>query len=1044
MAGYADVLIRVDTPSSLWPWSYEAQDTKLARETKGGAILQLCGYSELLAAMQGVAPAHFHVVTPDAPPVQTFRVADYAAYYRAVRASFEQALAMGDQHLREAHYPEPVEHCAVCAWEAHCLRQRRADDHLSFIAGATRLHRQELIAQGHATLTAAAQMLVPVTFKPSRGAPKVYDRLGDQARVQHRQRREGQPVFERLPIGPGEGLSRLPEPSPGDVFLDLEGARFARDQGREFLFGLLSRDGYQSWWAINDEEEKRAFQAVIHAIEGAWDADPTMHVYHFNHYEPTAFKKLVGRHVTQVEALNRLLRAERFVDLYPIVRQAVRCGVESYSIKRLEPYYGFARRVPLTNAAQPLLAVELALEARMPEAITGDIRDAVDGYNEDDCRSTRALRDWLERLRTEAVASGADVPRPAPEDRDPSPNVSALQEEVERLRARLLDGLPPEAARAAHPDHPRWLLAYLIDWHRREDNAQWWEYFRLKELSEEDLLDESGAVAGLYFAGRLQEITHRRTGKPTGSVIDRYGFPNQDVELRRGGRLQLQDGRGFGEVECLDREARTIDIRKGPSVVSVHPTAVFASDVVPGTVQQQSVMRLAERFLAGNPADCGVELLRRASPRLGLGHAGRLEHESEMDTAVRLATLLDRTTLAIQGPPGAGKTYVGARMIRALVKAGRKVGVTANSHKVIRNLLDAVAEQAARAGERVQLAAKVNEPSEATGHVREIADNEEALAALASDVDVLGGTAWLWSRPEAMRTADVLFVDEAGQMSLANALAVSQAADSMVLLGDPRQLEQPQQASHPDGVGISALEHVLNGAGTMPEGRGIFLPTTYRMSPALTRFTSELFYAGKLQSAPRLESQALSGTGRFDGSGLWLVPVLHDGNQNASTEEVDAVEALVTSLLDPEWTLTPPSARDGTRSAGPSGPCWIDADGVRHVLTGADIRVVAPFNAQVNRLSERLSPLGVPVGTVDKFQGQTAAVVIYSMTTSRPEDAPRGMEFLYSLNRFNVATSRARCAAFVVCSPRLLAPDCRTPRQMHLANALCRLREFAR
>jgi uncharacterized protein len=172
--------------------------------------------------------------------------------------------------------------------------------------------------------------------------------------------------------------------------------------------------------------------------------------------------------------------------------------------------------------------------------------------------------------------------------------------------------------------------------------------------------------------------------------------------------------------------------------------------------------------------------------------------------------------------------------------------------------------------------------------------------------------------------------------------------------------------------------------------------------------------------------------------------VTHDGNQNASAEEVDAVEDLVAFLINPEWTLTPPPDRGQKQAAGPSGPCWIDANGVKHRLSGPDIKVVAPFNAQVNRLSERLSPFGVPVGTVDTFQGQTAAVVIYSMTTSRPEDAPRGMEFLYSRHRFNVATSRARCAVFVVCSPRLLEPDCRTPRQMHLANALCRLREFAR
>ena len=365
-------------------------------------------------------------------------------------------------------------------------------------------------------------------------------------------------------------------------------------------------------------------------------------------------------------------------------------------------------------------------------------------------------------------------------------------------------------------------------------------------------------------------------------------------------------------------------------------------------------------------------------------------------------------------------------MIRALVRAGRRVGVTATSHKVIRNLLDEVARQAVEAGEVVRLGARAGEDDEAdAGGVRLYGGNAEARAAIGVEVDVLGGTAWFWSREECVGAVDVLFVDEAGQMSLANALAVAPAADSLVLLGDPQQLEQPEKASHPDGVGVSALQHVLGEAETMPAGRGIFLPVTYRMAPSITAFTSELFYAGQLAPAPGLERQALSGT-RFDGAGLWLVETAHEGNQTSAPEEVEAVEALVRELLG--------LAGDAEASGAPR-PSWVDARGVARPLTAADLRVVAPFNAQVNRLADRLTEMGVEVGTVDRFQGQTAAVVIYSMATSRPEDAPRGLEFLYSLHRLNVATSRARCAVFVVCSPRLLAPECRTPRQMRLANA---------
>jgi superfamily I DNA and/or RNA helicase len=335
-----------------------------------------------------------------------------------------------------------------------------------------------------------------------------------------------------------------------------------------------------------------------------------------------------------------------------------------------------------------------------------------------------------------------------------------------------------------------------------------------------------------------------------------------------------------------------------------------------------------------------------------------------------------------------------------------------------------VRSQAAAAREEVQLGHKVSDVGDSPD-VREFRDNEAALDALsAGEVQVLGGTAWLWTNERAAGIADVLFVDEAGQMSLANVLAVSLATRNLVLLGDPQQLEQPQKGTHPDGVSVSALEHVLGGAKTMPVEQGIFLPETWRLAPAVCAFTSEMFYEGKLHPRPNLENQRLVGTVGFDGAGLWWIPVGHDGNQTSSPEEVEVVGRVIERVLAP-------------------GAYWVDSGGMSRALTASDVLVVAPYNAHVNRLSERLGTLGIRVGTVDKFQGQQAPVAIYSMATSRPEDAPRGMEFLYSLNRLNVATSRARCAAILVASPALLEPECRTPRQMQLANALCRFRELA-
>ena len=377
-----------------------------------------------------------------------------------------------------------------------------------------------------------------------------------------------------------------------------------------------------------------------------------------------------------------------------------------------------------------------------------------------------------------------------------------------------------------------------------------------------------------------------------------------------------------------------------------------------------------------------------------------------------------------KGPPGAGKTYTGARMICELVRTGARVGVTALSHKVIGNLLKEVTEAASECG--IKMACAQLTPDEAPPGVEKITKNDAALARLTDRrAYVVGGTSWLWFDPKALNSVDVLFVDEAGQMPLANVLAASQAGGSVVLLGDPQQLDQPQQGSHPEGADVSALEHMLGEHKTIPSDRGIFLSETWRLAPSICKFTSEVFYEGRLHAHAGLERQVLVGTAPFEGAGLWVNAVLHEGNQNSSIEEVDAVDRIVSSLLRPRAQ-------------------WVDRDGATRPMTADDVLVVAPYNSQVALLEERIGSKGVRAGTVDRFQGQEAPVVIYSMTTSAPEDAPHGMEFLYSLNRLNVATSRARCACILVANPRLFEPECKTPRQMHLANGLCRYVELAR
>jgi len=363
-------------------------------------------------------------------------------------------------------------------------------------------------------------------------------------------------------------------------------------------------------------------------------------------------------------------------------------------------------------------------------------------------------------------------------------------------------------------------------------------------------------------------------------------------------------------------------------------------------------------------------------------------------------------------------------MICELVLRGKKVGITANSHKVIRNLVDATIKAADELGITLQCCQKADEVGNPQHRLFFAKKNEDLFAALSSgSAAVGGGTAWLWSRPDAFETVDVLFVDEAAQMSLANVLAVSQAAKAVVLIGDPQQLDQPMQGSHPEGTDVSAFDHILGGERTVSADKGLFLEETWRLHPEICAYTSELFYDGKLHSKRGLEQQVVKGAGPISGSGLYFLPVAHSGNQNCSPEEAQAIGDLVRSILAGNAT-------------------WVDREGREKPITLDDIVIITPYNAQVFEIQQCLP--GSRVGTVDKFQGQEAPIAIYSTATSSHADAPRGMEFLYSLNRLNVATSRAKCVSILVGSPQIFEAECRTPRQIQLANAFCRYLEMAK
>ncbi len=972
--GQADFLLKTPTPSDLGDWSYEVADAKLARRITVPALLQMATYADRLAVLQGREPERISVVTGDGE-ARPWRLVDVAAYAR--RARIRLATFVSDPTPTG---PVPIGHCDQCSWQRHCEDELRTADDLSLVAGMRRDHRAVLIDAGVATLEQLAHADDDV-LKATGISRGTRERLRDQAREQLRGRQAQAPTRTLLEPQPAQGLLRLPAPSAGDLYLDFEGDPLSGDgAGLEYLAGLGDRTGrFAALWAHDAAEERRMVEHLIDRIVDAWRADPGMHVYHYAAYEVSALKRLTGRYGVREAELDQLLRAERFVDLYPAVRQSMRISKESYSIKKVEAFYGREHTGDVADAMASVVEYEKWLADRDPARL-----QAIEDYNKDDVDSTRELHDWLETQRAELAAEHGELPRPVLAAVDgPAPRSDAEVAEL-ALVERLQD--------AGHA-----LLGDLVQWHRREARPGWWEFYSRGELEDEQLIEDRTALGGL--SGGAEIGTEQR------SKLYEFTFPAQDTKLSVGSNAFDVDTRvRIGEVREIDPVGGRVVVKRTKPPAAIR--GLGPEGPLDDKPMRESIAATADDVLAGRRC-LPQALLDRVVP----ADCRRLPGEEAGDAVVRLGAALDGQVLAVQGPPGSGKTRAASRLIRELLDAGKKVGVTATSHAVIGNVLKAVGRPALQKCDEHQACG-----APGVEWTKDAADVETRL--LDGSAQLVGGTSWFWCRPGLAEAVDVLVIDEAGQFSLANAVAVARSARSLVLLGDPQQLAQPTQAVHPGESGLSALEHLLEGHLTVPEDRGVFLDRTYRMHPALTAFVSDLAYEGRLESASHRERIALNGWA----SGLAVRFVERTrASAAACADEAAAVAELWRSL---------------------QGVGWVDAAGERSTIGPEDVLVVAPYNNQVGMI-RGLLPDGARVGTVDKFQGQEAPVVVYSMTSTSAEDAPRGVSFLYDLNRLNVAVSRAKALAVVVMSEELLDAAVRTPEQLRQVNALCRLVEMA-
>jgi uncharacterized protein len=998
--GFPDFLIRKETPEN--GITYEPEDAKLARKAKPDYVLQLGIYADLLEASVG-HPVANGVIHGSGDEPESFDLRQTRHILRRQMKAFEEFVASAERETA----PVPCAACAQCDYQARCEAEWRGADSPYFVAGVSGAQVVKLREGGIITLAALAHAPATTTIAGI-GAP-TFDKLRQQARLQLAARETGKHSVELLPLESGRGFFQLPEADPGDLYFDMEGDPLY-EGGLEYLFGLwgpLGRDGANEFvpiWAHDPVAEKAAFEQLIRLFVAHLERFPDAHIYHYAQYEPNTLKRLAMRYATMEVELDQLLRDRRFVDLYRIVRQGVRASTEAYSLKSLEQIYWGERSGDVTNAAASIVEYE-RWRVSQDQAILNSIAH----YNKDDCVSTAQMHRWLVGLRPPG-AKYRIVDELGGDERDKAAERTALEVRRQQIAASV-------RASTVGNEAVREVVAELIWFHQRAQKPGWWALFERQMWSDEELIDDAESLGALELDTSVPAQTDKQ------SLLRTFRFPPQDTKLKLGDTPRIAETlANAGTIVDLAPDQGRVVLRRGIRAGDFPARFGLLSAPISQQNLPVAIAAFAERFAAGDlDRDAALmDFLMRRAPRL----KGRAPNtpilapgEDVVAGTTRAVIDLDGSALFVQGPPGTGKTYTIAAVILDLLKRGHRVGVSSNSHKAINKVLEEVEVQAKAGADFVGVKKGTKDDPDThfdSAHITTVFKSED----VAAQHRLVGGTAFHFCRDDQQGQFDYLIVDEAGQVSLGNLVAMAGAARNLVLVGDQMQLAQPIQGVHPGETGMSALDYLLQGLATVPPERGILLNQSRRMRAEICGFISEAMYDGRLSSHPDAElREIVAGAGAHPAilaAGIVFLQAPHHGNTQSSSAEADAIAHLVAALR----------SQSVRRKNGEVTPLGL-----------ADILVVAPYNMQVNLLRQRL-PDDVKVGTIDKFQGQEAPVVILSMTTSRGEDAPRGTAFLFNRNRFNVAISRAQCLAIVVHSGELLEGSWRRIDDLRRLNLL--------
>jgi len=1002
---------------------YEPVDTKSARVAKRGAVLQVAAYAEALSRLGRPAPRSVHLWlageddwSASAEPL--------VALARRLRIRVTDRLPdLGAVPVPD--WAAPREACAQCRFAELCDTGRHRDRDVSMIQGIRSLTREHLVDAGLTTIDSVAS--AQPTDRPALISIDTFENLREQSALQIEGERQGKTLHE---VVEPSVLIALPARSTGDIWFDMEGDPYAPGPaGLEYMFGFtFMRDSefvFKTFEAHDTVTEKIAFEAFIDEVMHRWNNHPRMHVYHYADYERRTLQRLAQQYGTRELEVDRILRAGILIDLYAIVRQSMRFSTESLSLKYIEDAYGVSHGgEEVSTAMDSVIQYErvVGLRALGLDEQADVIMDQIRSYNKIDCESTMKLDNWLRTLVT-------DDPTGSTESTEfieiKTETVVDLEQEFavadphEEILDALLNNLPTEPRDRTDNEQARALLAAALSFHQREVRPAWWQLFELIKAESEDLqrasnvliadrvetdgwgkpprarkmrrdltlVSDSEDPRGILDSGADAFLLYESAPEGMASPSDSSrGYHRASVSTVSETGAEVTERAGSGDATWLDTP---IAVLPGPPFNTDSIRGVIADaarTIQPTTLNQEWVF----------PEAAWADLLLARPPRNSMGSL-----PSTGDTVDDLCKALRESTdsyIAVQGPPGTGKTFVGSRTVARLANEGWRIGVVAQSHAVVDNFLQAVnqADSTVSIGKEPSAGKTSSEAWHITGKL-------DAWALAQTGGYIVGGTAWTLARPSIQGLAlDLLVIDEAGQFALANAVACARAARTVLLLGDPQQLPQVSQAAHPEAMEKSVLEHVIGPHATMPLDRGYFLDLTYRMHPKLARAVSELQYEGLLHAAPVTSLRHLDGIE----PGVTAVPVPHSENTTSSPEEAAVVLDLVRQLIGITWV--------GARNDHAEDP---------RPLTSRDLIIVAAYNAQVRLIRRVLADAGfddIQVGTVDKFQGREEVVVIVSMATSSATDLPRGIEFLLSPNRLNVAISRAQWACLLVHSPTLL------------------------